>query len=63
MSADTDRCPHCRIAFGNYVHGSWYELDTGEHHTVVHCRDYLVAERDRLKKKLDEVQTRWDRMK
>jgi hypothetical protein len=57
---DVDRCPKCGVAFGPMDHGSWYELDTGEHHIVERCRDYLFAEVERMRKVLEMWSEHWD---
>ena len=47
-----DRCPHCGVALHSV---DVFEFDTGELHTAERCRDYLVAERDRLKLGLERI--------
>jgi hypothetical protein len=53
-----DRCQHCGTALRIRLTGSpslfdILELDTGEIHDAGRCRDYLVAERDRLLRRVD----------
>jgi hypothetical protein len=42
-----DRCPHCGVSKIDHL-----ELDNGEVHDAKRCRDYLVAERDRLRENM-----------